>query len=281
MPFINSAHFYYSRAGETINFGGARGIGSSLYALAALLIGYLAQNFGIEAVPISGAVITALFIVVVLRMPYTKDIIADEPKGKTSQKGFLLRYPAFTIMLLACLLMLTAHNILNTFLLQIIQSRGGNSSQLGIALAIQAVVEVPVLFSFSRLHKRFSAANLMLTAAVGFGLKALVFALSRSVDMIYLNQLTQMISYALFASASVFYTSESVAQEDQNTGQAYMTSMAAAGTVLGSLTGGWLLELSGMSAMLYVNFIIALLGIVFALISVKSKKLGSVSNFRV
>ncbi len=167
------------------------------------------------------------------------------------------------------------HNIINTYLLQIIQSLGGNSSQLGIALAIQAVVEVPVLFGFSKLLKRFTPKSLMLTAAFGFALKALMYALSSSVLMIYLIQVTQMISFALFASSSVFYTSEAIAIEDQGTGQAYMTSMMAAGTVLGSLSGGWMLELSGMTAMLSVNVIIALLGVGFALISVKNKRLLS------
>ena len=273
MPFLNTAHFEYSRSGEFINFGVARGIGSGLYALGALLIGFLAEKFGIEVVPFSGAVISVIFIAVVLRMPVTREIKPAKSEEKSHQKGFLRRYPAFAVMLLACLLMLTAHIILNTYLLQIIQSRGGESSQLGIALAAQAVVEVPVLFGFNKLHKRFSASSLMLTAAVGFSLKALLFALSSSVEMIYLIQCTQMISFALFASASVFYTSESIAKEEQTTGQAYMTSMIAAGSVLGSLIGGWVLELFGMSTMLFVNFLIAVLGVVFALISVRSKKL--------
>lgn len=273
MPFINSAHFYYSHVGEHINFGVARGIGSGLYALLALLIGFLAQKFGIEMVPISGILITLLFIIVVFRMPPTKEFIEKAPTEKKLQKGFLLRYPAFTFMLLACLLMLTAHNILNTYLLQIIQSLGGNSSQLGIALAIQAVVEVPVLFGFSKLLKRFGSRSLMLTAAIGFALKALLYALSSSVLIVYFIQLAQMISFALFVSASVFYTSESIAKEDQTTGQAFMTSMMAAGTVLGSLSGGWILELSGMDTMLSVNVIIALIGVGFALISVKNKRL--------
>lgn len=273
MPFINSTHFYYSHAGEYVNFGVARGIGSGLYAFFALLIGFLVERFGIEMVPISGILIGVLFIVVVSRMPPLKETIAEAPRENKLQKVFLLRYPSFTFMLLACLLMLTTHNIVNTYLLQIIQSLGGNSSQLGIALAIQAVVEVPVLFGFSKLLKRFRPSSLMLTAAIGFVLKALLYAMSSSVFMVYFIQLAQMISFALFVSASVFYTSEIMAKADQNTGQAYMTSMIAAGTVLGSLSGGWMLELSGMTTMLAVNVIIALVGVGFALISIKHKGL--------
>jgi len=176
-------------------------------------------------------------------------------------------------MLIATLLMLTAHNILNTYLLQIIQSVGGNSSQLGIALAIQAVVEVPVLFGFSRLLKHFRPKTLMLIAAFGFALKALMYALSGSVSMIYVIQFAQMLSFAIFASASVYYTSEIIAKEDQASGQAYMTSMITVGTVLGSLSGGWMLELNGMNTMLAVNVVIALVGVGFALISIKHKEL--------
>ncbi len=273
MPFINSAHFYYSHAGEYINFGVARGIGSGLYALLALIIGFLAEKYGIEMVPISGILIVFLFILVVFRMPPNDEPVEKATRQKTLQKGFLLRYPAFTFMLLACLLMLTSHNVPNTFLLQIIQYLGGNSSQLGIALAIQAVVEVPVLFGFSKLLKHFRPISMMLTAAIGFALKALMYAISTSVLMVYIIQIAQMISFALFVSASVFYTSEIIAKEDQTTGQAYMTSMIAVGTVLGSLAGGWILELSGMTAMLSVNVVIAMVGVGFALISVKHKGL--------
>lgn len=273
MPFINTAHYYYSQKGEYINFGVARGIGSGLYALLALVIGFLAEKYGIEMVPISGILIGLLFILVVFRMPSSKEVLIKTPREKGLQKGFMLRYPAFTFMLVATLLMLTAHNILNTYLLQIIQSVGGNSSQLGIALAIQAVVEVPVLFGFSRLLKHFRPKTLMLIAAFGFALKALMYAVSGSVSMIYVIQFAQMLSFAIFASASVYYTSEIVAKEDQASGQAYMTSMITVGTVLGSLSGGWMLELSGMNTMLAVNVVIALIGVGFALVSVKHKRL--------
>lgn len=272
IPFVNSAHYYYTHEGEYINFGVARGVGSGLFAVLALVIGGLTARFGIEMVPITGILIASLFIFVVFQMPITNEPVEKAPRDTTQKKGFLLRYPTFSLMLIACLLMFTTHNILNTFLLQIIQSLGGNSSQLGIALAIQAVVEVPVLFGFSKLIKHFTPKGLMLTAAFGFAVKALMYALSSSVVMIYFVQFTQMISFALFASSSVFYTSQAITKEDQTAGQAYMTSMMAAGAVLGGLTGGWLLELSSIKMMLSVNVVIAMVGVGFAIISVKNKR---------
>lgn len=271
MPFVYSAHFYYSQAGENINFGIARGIGSGLYALLALLIGVFAECFGIEIVPIAGILISSAFIISVSRMPCTTKVDTKVLKEKKIHKGFLLRYPTFTIMLLASLLMLTSHNIVNTYLLQIIQSLGGNRSQFGISLAIQAVVEVPILFSFSKLIKHFRPTSLMLIAAIGFALKATLYAVSSNISMIYLTQFTQMCSFAIFASASVYYTSERIAEEDQITGQAYMTSMIAAGTVLGSLIGGWILEFSDKTTMLSVNVIVSVFSVLLAIVSAKYK----------
>ncbi|MDD3174375.1 MAG: MFS transporter [Herbinix sp.] len=271
MPFVNSAHFYYSQAGENINFGVARGIGSGLYALIALLIGVLAECLSFEVVPFAGIMISGAFIIAISRMPCTIKVVTKVPKEKAIQKGFLLRYPAFTLMLLASFLMLTSQNIVNTYLLQIIQSLGGNSSQLGIALAIQAAVEVPILFSFSKLIKHFRPTSLMLIAAIGYALKAILYAVSGNIPMIYLTQFTQMCSFAIFASASVYYTSERIAEEDQITGQAYMTSMFAAGTVLGSLIGGWVLEFSGMATMLSVNVIVSIFAVLLAIVSANYK----------
>jgi PPP family 3-phenylpropionic acid transporter len=170
--------------------------------------------------------------------------------------------------------MLTSHNIATTYLLQIIQSLGGDSRQLGIAMAIQAIVEVPVLFSFSKLVKRVRPGILMLTASVGYAVKALLYAVSGSMLMLYLTQTTQMFSFAIFASASVYYTSQSISEEDQTTGQAYMGSMMSAGMVVGSLLGGWLLQLAGIATMLIANLIVSLLGVIFAVISVTRKGLS-------
>lgn len=272
LPFINSALIYYTDAGVHINFGVARGIGSGLFALMALVIGWLARQYGIEAVPLTGVIVATAFILVVVRMPLVKGHETQRGTAKPHQHGFLRRYPAFSIMLLASLMMLTTHSIVNIYLLQIIQSIGGLSGQLGVAMAIQAIVEVPILFGFSKLFKGQRLGTLMVVSAAGFSLKAFLFALSGSVMMIYITELAQMISYAIFVTASVLYTSECVAKEDQTTGQAFMASMFAAGTVVGSLLGGWLLELAGMKVMLLANVVISILGVCFALISNKQLK---------
>ena len=111
--------------------------------------------------------------------------------------------------------------------------------------------------------------KLMVLSAAGFVLKAVSYAVSGNIMMIYLAQLTQMVSFAIFASASVYYTAEMISREDQATGQACMTGMLAAGTVLGSLTGGWVLQYMGLSQMLCLNIAVSVLGVILAAMSVR------------
>lgn len=269
MPFINSAHFYYSQHGEKINFGVARGMGSGMYAFMAMLIGILTKNYGIDVIPLIGIVMSVLFIATVFRMPCTNISHAGSRTKRVKKTGFFMKYQSFTVMLLACCMMLTSHNITGTYLIQIIQSLGGSSSNLGAALAVQAVVEVPVLFCFSKIVKYIHPDKLMVLSATGFVLKAVSYAVSGNIMMIYLAQLTQMVSFAIFASASVYYTAEMISREDQATGQACMTGMLAAGTVLGSLTGGWVLQYMGLSQMLCLNIAVSVLGVILAAMSVR------------
>ena len=277
MPFVNSALFYYKSNEEYVNFGIARGIGSGSYALLALIIGNLAVIYGTKTVPAVGIVIVLGFIAIIFMMPYdakldNSHVIGDEIKNKSGIIDFIRKYPSFFIMLVGFIFLATTHNVSMTYLLQIIQSVGGNSENLGVCIAIQATVEIPVLFLSVKIMKKYSAKSLMVFAAFGYVIKATLFYLAGSVTMLYFVGLSQMISFAIFASASVYYTGETVYEEDRTIGQSLMTSVIAIGTVLGNLIGGWVLDMLGIRHMLSINVMIGLVGLVIVLLSLKVKE---------
>ena len=266
IPFANSAVFYYQENGKEVNFGVARGIGSGAYAILAYIAGQLVTRLGINVVPISGLITCLLFTLILISMPY----YGDEKKSlneKTSSGNIFklfVKYPVFTVMLVACLVMLTVHNLLSTYLIQIIEPLGGNGSHLGTTLAIQAVVEVPVLFGFGFIIKKIKVRTLMLVASLGYVAKAVLFMLANSIPMIYAVQLTQMFSFAIFASASVYYAEEQLEPTDRNTGQALVNCTMTAGIVLGSLIGGRIIDASGVPTLLRATSAIAVLGVAVA-----------------
>ena len=250
LPLINSAVFAYEKEGVKINFGIARGTGSAMYALMALLVGDMARIFGTKIIPLSGLIVIILFFAVIATMPITK-------------------YPYFSVMLLGVLFMFFSHNIIGTYLLQIIQSLGGDSANLGRAMFIQAIVEIPVLFTFSFIMKKIKVGNLMIIAGVGYIIKAVLYFSSWNIGMIYITQFSQIISFAIIAAASVYFTGMLVNEEDQTTGQAFMSGMMSAGTVLGSLFGGAILDYVGVRALLSVNILLTLIGTSIAICSVR------------
>ena len=134
---------------------------------------------------------------------------------------------------------------------------------------IQAVVEIPVLFTFSFIMRKIKVGNLMIVACAGYILRAVLYFASINIGMIYITQLSQMCSFAIIAAASVYFTGTSVREEDHATGQAFMTGMMSAGTVLGSLFGGAILDRVGVRSMLLVNIFITIIGIGIAMRSIK------------
>lgn len=85
--------------------------------------------------------------------------------------------------------------------------------------------------------------------------------------MIYITQLFQIFSFAIFASASVYYTEDMVDEKDRTTGQALMAGAIVAGNVVGSSIGGFVLDAFGVKNMLLVNIILGAAGACIALIA--------------
>lgn len=255
MPFISSAYFYYEKQpGVKIDFGTARSIGSLSYALLSLLVGQLTLKGGEKPVPVIAAAVMAVLALTSFSMPYdpSKDKTAVNTgiKAKDGILAFLGKHKAFSVMVLATLLMFSFHNMISYYLIQILREVGGDGADLGRAMFIGAVAEIPVMFYFSRIIKKIPPQALLLTAATAYLLRGILMYFASSVLDITLSMLLQFCSYALLVSSMVYYADRSVAPEDKVRGQAFMTLSSSAGSVIGCLVGGRLCTALGVKAML-------------------------------
>ena len=132
------------------------------------------------------------------------------------------------VTLFGIVLLMSFHNIVHTYMIQMIEPLGGDSAAMGTAFSIEALMELPVMFGFYKLIQRFSPSALIAFAGAAFILKALAYIIAGSVTGIYLAQSLQMLSYAIFISASVYYANEKMETGDQVTGQSYMTASISA-----------------------------------------------------
>ena len=271
LSMVNVACFYYEHRGTAMNFGFARALGSLAYAMLSVILGKLIAPCGIKVVVIAGIAIFVCEILVVLSMPYEGR--QEEAGGdasvnrKTGFFAFFRRYPAFLLMVVACTLFLTFHDMYSNYLLRIMEKVGGGNEDLGIALALAAVLEIPVMIVSGWLAKKFPSCWLLVLSGAALVARGFAYLAAGTVMEVYLTQLFQVLTFALIASIGVYFTDETVAEEDLATGQAFMGMTIAGGNTIGFLVGGYLIDGFGVDAMLKAGTAISAVGTVFAVIS--------------
>ena len=184
-----------------------------------------------------------------------------EGSGKAASLLTVFRkYPRFMAMLGGCVLLFISHILLNNFTLQIIRTKGGGSSEMGVAMAIAALSELPTMLLFSFLLKKKGSWFWMRLTGFFFILKSLGSYLCTGVGSFYAVQLIQMLAWAVIAVASVYYINAVMEPEDAVKGQALYTMAYTLGSVLGALLGGWIIDALGVDAMLLFGTASAIVG---------------------
>ncbi len=266
-PLVNSLGVLNTDENAGPNYGVARGIGSAAYAVIAYVTGIWAEDFGSITVPVVMSAVFLLFVIAVWRYPFCKTEVTDKKEdgdGKDRAEGavFLKRYPGFSIVLTGCVLLYISHVLLNSFTFQIVQSKGGGSGEMGVAIALSAVMELPVMFLFSKMLKHVRCDIWFRISTVFFMLKALGTLLCRSVNAFYAVQLLQMMGWGLITVSSVFYVNSIMKPEDTVKGQAWFTMTYTIGSVLGAAAGGNLIDRFGVNAMLLFAVVCSLAGMI-------------------
>ena len=265
-PLVNTSSFYYTAHGRPVNFGVARGIGSLVFAAVSYIIGVFSGEMGIIFIPICGVVVSILFILSTIILPDLGSTYGsnDENSSKMSfiSRDFIERNKYFILMAIGICMVLILHNIVNSFLIRMVENVGGSSDALGMALAIAAVCELPVLFLYESFVKKFNISTqlLIFVACLFFVIRGILYLFATSVEIIYAVQILQSVSFALLIASKTHYADEGVGKEDKATGQSIMSMTEAVAMVLGSAVGGWALSLGGINMMYIVGIVFAVLG---------------------
>ncbi len=274
-PFINSLTFAFEKNGIHINFGLARGIGSVAYAVMSLILGNLVAAFSPELLPFFyvGLSLCALFFVYTFFLPGHKDEIVHQEKetehDQLSMGQFIKKYKTFMLLLVATVLLFFDHSVINNFFIQVVNHINGNSADMGNAILLAAVLELPTMALFTKFQQKIGCKNMMLISAVFFSVKHVLTYFAVNMFMIYVAQVMQMLAYAVFIPASVYYVSQLVEEHDMNKGQALVTGAMTLASVFASLAGGVLLDALGVSKVLMIGAIISVLGTICMFISVE------------
>ena len=277
-PLLNSLGMKPISQGVSINFGFSRGMGSLSYAAMSYILGALVDAQGTNILPLSFLAlflltnITTLWFVRKLPPPKEEPEDAHFPKTTLSPWGFMITYKRFTLYLLGLIFLFICFNLINIYMIKIIENVGGSEKHMGSAFAIAAIVELPFMLGFTTLLKRFKVTTLLKISGVVFTLKALITYFAASIPMIYFAQSLQMFSYALFIPGSIYYVSSVIHPRHMVRGQAFTTSATTFGAVFGSLLGGLLLSFTSLEMMLITGVILSAVGTLLLYLGVEDPK---------
>lgn len=274
-PLFNSLAFNLEETGVHINFGACRSVGSLAYAVLCAFLGTLVEAKGVGVLPVSGEIVLLMLLASLWvtktqfdRMIREKSVSSATPFGGECEQLtstaseieeeinlalFVKRNKLFVILNLAVIGVFFSNSILNSFMLQIVEGVGGTSEDMGRIFSVMAFLEIPALFFFDKIKERFSCQLILKFAAICFTLKVLLIYLAESVTMIYVAHLLQTFSFGLFLPAIVSFIGEVMAKGEAVKGQALYTVMVTVSSMLASVLGGIMLDVSGPGLMLLVS----------------------------
>lgn len=266
-PFINSLGMQSINQGNLLNFGAARGMGSVAYAVMSYILGAIAEKTGAVSVPVSISAISLALTATLVLFPFSKSgAAAAAPKATASNPlAFFRKYKRFTVVLAGCIFIYLSHVLLNSFTFQIVESKGGGSGEMGSAMAIAALIELPTLFLFTLMLKKARCDFWFRICGIFFMLKSLGTLLAPNIPVFYGVQLFQMLGWGLIAVSSVYYVNSIMEEQDAIKGQAYITMTYTLGSVIGALLGGALIDAAGVNAMLVFATVSAVIGMLILL----------------
>src|SRR6185503_1566969 len=139
---------------------------------------------------------------------------------------------------------------------------GANEGQMGIALTIATLTEIPVFFFGDRLVKRFGSYGLFMIALVLVGIRSLLFAVASTTFMVWLVQIFGGMIFPAMWVAGVSYADENAPAGLKSTAQGLFGAvMFGIGSAVSGFVGGILLENLGGRGMFFVFGIVVLVGL--------------------
>lgn len=278
MPLLNGMAFIYDKIGGKINYGFCRGLGSGAYAVGSAVLGRMWAGLGNTALPVWVAFSAAITLVSVTTMPgVSKNVVKNnEQEEKNSQEaisllGFFGKYHFVTLAAVAVTCLYVGHYIINNYMAKIVEMLAVSNVETvqGNAMFIAAMCELPAMFAFALLLKKFGINRIMVLASCFFAIKNSITFFCTSVGMLYVASVFQMPGYALLIPGVVYFANQYVAEADRNKGQALFTSVMTVGSLIASFVGGWLFSLTSTRFVLGIGAVASVIGVLLIFVAIR------------
>jgi PPP family 3-phenylpropionic acid transporter len=240
-------------------YGQVRAFGSLAFVVVALLVGLLLEARGSRSlfwVYLPCLIGTVLVTATIRRRGTTRSVSMLRGAGQIlGAPGILLFFVGFTIVWIA----LTAVNAF--YSIQVV-ALGGSTGLVGITWAFGAVIEVPLMYAFPRLGRRFGTERLMVFGAVVFMLRAALASVVVDPLVLVLIAPLEGTGFACAFVGGVTVLAARLPTSLGGTAQGLFSASAGLATIFGSVVGGTVAGAVGIHGMFAASGAIALVGAV-------------------
>ena len=252
------------KRGSPTNYSLARGMGSLGYSLFAYVTGFLVRIHGSGTVPVIAGLSAAFLLLSTFWYHYiaVRPLPPSVRTDISAQKGasLLRRYPEFLFFLAGNVLLQFSHSLIGNFMFQIISAKNGTAAEQGIATAICAIVELPIMFGFPFIVKRIQCKTWVRLSGLCILAKPLFIFLTSSPAGVYAAQASQMLGYGLFTISSVNYIELLVEKGESVQAQNFLGASITAGSLMALFSGGFLCQYFGVHILALTSCCCALTG---------------------
>ncbi|MBN2148274.1 MAG: MFS transporter [Anaerolineales bacterium] len=243
---------------EKNKYGRVRLGGTIGWGLAAPVVGYLVEHFGLSMSFWSYAALMFLALLVCQKFTFPQHVEGVSLRRGIGQFARDRRWIMFLALAITAGLGLVT---INNYLFAYMKELQISESVMGFGLTLSTLAELPVLFFANLMLKRFGAQRLLRASILLTALRILMFVVFNSTAGILAAQLLNGLNFPLFWAAGVSFADENAPAGMKSMAMGLFGSVTfGIGSALGGLTGGVLLDTVGSRGMFLVTAVVMVAG---------------------
>ena len=249
-PVMDAATIRMTRRRGT-QFGPIRAWGTVGYMVMLVIVGFVINWLG-------GGIFLPMFVglsllrtLAAFQLPRFRGPDGPETQPQHSGAASRLRdamQPFFILPLIGFSLVIATHNMQNAFQGLLWKEQGFSADIIGPLLAVAAIAEAALMFTFGPIARRFSARTLILASAGGAVIRWLLMALEPGIELLIPLQFFHAVTFALGYMGCMHFitnwTSDAIAAEAQG----FFVMLQQSMNVVTLAAFGWLIGLMGTKA---------------------------------
>ena len=223
--------------------------GSLGFAAGAVVVGWLLQQVGIDAIFWVYFMLTLLTFLFGRNMPERK----PHPSGiRFAELGQIIRTPTVYLFLIVIFILALSHRMNDHYLGLFLQSLGAGETLIGWSWLISALSEIPVFLLLAKYGARFNPLRLLAIAATLYCARFVLMMFVENPAMALLVQAMHSVTFGIFLYAAISWLQIAIPERFRATGQAIFTiTWVSLSGITASLAGGQLFDSFGAKAMFF------------------------------